>query len=212
MSWRHNRLIRLRTLPSRPIIMLTYLNFEHYTDVIMGTIASQITSLLIVYLTVHSDVDQRKNQSFVSLAFVRGIHRGPVVFPHNWPVTRKRFPFDDVIMKRRNIISSSESDCQGATIYPQLEETRYCFDSTWSAQNAGNNTRATCCRMRDNENTVSLMAGKDQRVPGMQCAQVYGPYCLCLDDEPRDKMAAILQTVFSQTFSWIKNVWITFIF
>ena len=48
----------------------------------MGSMASQITSLTIVY----------------SLAFVKGIHRGPVNFPHKWPVTRKMFPFDDVIM------------------------------------------------------------------------------------------------------------------
>ena len=32
----------------------------HYTDVIMGTIASQMTSLTIVYSTVYSDADQRK--------------------------------------------------------------------------------------------------------------------------------------------------------
>ena len=70
----------------------------HYTDVIMGTIASQITSLTIVYSTVYSDADQRKYQSSASLAFVRGVHRRPVNSPHNWPVTRKMFPFDDVIM------------------------------------------------------------------------------------------------------------------
>ena len=64
----------------------------------MGAIASQITSLTIVYSTVYSDVDQRKYQSSASLAFVRGIHRGPVNSPHKWPVTRKMFPFDDVIM------------------------------------------------------------------------------------------------------------------
>ena len=52
----------------------------------------------IVFLTVYSDADQRKHQSSVSLAFVRGIHRGPVNSPHKWPVTRKMFPFDDVIM------------------------------------------------------------------------------------------------------------------
>ena len=34
------------------------------------------------------------------LAFVRGIHRWPVNFPHKRPVTRKMFPFDDVIMAR----------------------------------------------------------------------------------------------------------------
>ena len=71
---------------------------SHYNDVTMGAIASQITSLTIVYLTVYSDVDQRKHQSSASLAFVRGIHRGPVNSPHKWPVTRKMLPFDDVIM------------------------------------------------------------------------------------------------------------------
>ena len=70
----------------------------HYGDVIIGTIASQITSLTIVYSTIYSDADQRKHQSFASLAFVRGIHRGPVNSPHKWSVTRKMFPFDDVIM------------------------------------------------------------------------------------------------------------------
>ena len=64
----------------------------------MGAIASQITSLTIVYSTVYSDADQRKHQSSASLAFVRGIHRRPVNSPHKWPVTRKMFPFDDVIM------------------------------------------------------------------------------------------------------------------
>ena len=42
----------------------------------MGEIASQITSLAIVYSIVYSDADQRKHQSSASLAFVRGIHRG----------------------------------------------------------------------------------------------------------------------------------------
>ena len=42
--------------------------------------------------------DQSKHQSSASLAIVLGIHRGPVNSPHKWPVTRKMFPFDDVIM------------------------------------------------------------------------------------------------------------------
>ena len=41
----------------------------------MGGVASQITSLTIVYSTVYWDADQRKHQSSASLAFVRGIHR-----------------------------------------------------------------------------------------------------------------------------------------
>ena len=73
-------------------------SWKHYNDVIMSTIASQIISLAIVYSTVYSDANQRKHQSSAPLAFVRGIHRGPVNSPHKWPVTRKMFPFDDVIM------------------------------------------------------------------------------------------------------------------
>ena len=76
----------------------------HYTDVIMGTRASQITSLTIVYSTVYSDADQRWHQSSASLAFVRGIQRRPVNSPHKWPVTRKMFPFDNVIMETPGII------------------------------------------------------------------------------------------------------------
>ena len=79
----------------------------HYCDVIMGTMASQITSLTIVYSTVYSDADQTKHQSSASLAFARGIHRGPLNFPHKWPVTRKIFPFDDVTMSSHSAIEQS---------------------------------------------------------------------------------------------------------
>ena len=68
----------------------------------MTMVASQITSLTGVYSIVYSDADNRKHQSSASLAFVRGIHRGPVNSPHKWPVTRKMFPFDDVIMRKWN--------------------------------------------------------------------------------------------------------------
>ena len=70
----------------------------HYNDVIMSAMASQVTSFTIVYSTVYSGADQRKHQSSASLAFVRGIHRWPVNSPHKGPVTRKIFPFDDVII------------------------------------------------------------------------------------------------------------------
>ena len=66
---------------------------SHYCDVIMGTVASQITSLAIVYSSVHSGTDLGKHQSSASLAFVRGIHRWPVNSPHKWPVTRNMFHF-----------------------------------------------------------------------------------------------------------------------
>ena len=70
----------------------------HYNDGIMSAMASQITSLTIVYSIVYSGADQRKHQSSASLAFVQGIHRWPVNSPPKRPVTRKMFPFDDVIV------------------------------------------------------------------------------------------------------------------
>ena len=83
----------------------------HEGDVIMGAIASQITSLAIVYSTVYSDADQRKHQSSASLAFVWIIHRGPVNSPHKLPVTRKMFPFDDVIMANFFVPGRDASYC-----------------------------------------------------------------------------------------------------
>ena len=62
----------------------------HYNDVIMSVMASQITSLTTVYSTVYS------THRSVSRAFVSP--RSPVNSPHKSPVTRKMFPFDDVIM------------------------------------------------------------------------------------------------------------------
>ena len=72
---------------------------NHYNDVIMSAMASQITGVSIVYLIVSSDADQIRHQSFDSLAFLRGIHQWQEKSPHKEPVTRKMFPFDDVIMK-----------------------------------------------------------------------------------------------------------------
>ena len=66
----------------------------HYNGVIMGATASQ----LFFYSTVCSGTNQRKPQSSALLAFVRRIHRWPVNSLHKGPVTRKMFPFDDVIV------------------------------------------------------------------------------------------------------------------
>ena len=70
----------------------------HYSNVIKSAIVSQIIGVSIVCPTVCSGADQKTRQSSASLAFVRGIHRSPVDSPHKWPVTRKMFPFVDVIM------------------------------------------------------------------------------------------------------------------
>ena len=71
---------------------------SHYSKVIMRAMAPRITDASIVCSSVRSGTDQRKNQSSASLAFKSGIHRWPVNSPHKGPVTRKMFPFDDVIM------------------------------------------------------------------------------------------------------------------
>ena len=101
----------------------------HNSDFIMGTMASQITSLTIVYSTVYSDADQRKHQSSASLTFVWGIHRSrwipgqmtssadnvyiwwrhhgnPVDSPTKRPGTRS---FGKIILKLAWIISSTNS-------------------------------------------------------------------------------------------------------
>ena len=88
---------------------------SHCSDVIMGMMASQITSLTIVYSNVYSGADQRKHQSSVSLAFVRGIYRWPVNSLHKGPVTRKCFhlmtsSWDDVRVWK--IFSSLQTLCE----------------------------------------------------------------------------------------------------
>ena len=49
---------------------------NHYNDVIMSAMSSQITSLTIVYSSAYSGADLRKHQSSVSLTFVGGEFTG----------------------------------------------------------------------------------------------------------------------------------------
>ena len=79
----------------------------------MATMASQTTSLTVVYSTFYSVADQRKDQSYASLAFVKEIHRWPVNSPHKRPVTRKIILFDDVILMY--IIQYGPSDGKGVS-------------------------------------------------------------------------------------------------
>ena len=65
----------------------------------MSAMTPQITGVSIVCSTVWSHTDQRKLQSSASLPFEWVIHRWSVNSPHKRPVTRKMFPFDDVIIK-----------------------------------------------------------------------------------------------------------------
>ena len=109
----------------------------HYCDVIMVAVASQITSLTIVYSTVYSDADQRKHQSSASLAFVWGIHRGLVNSPHKLPVTRKMFPFNDVIMaftSTRPPLPAIDSNGGNAdiSVHHEKRARRLCVSSVFS--------------------------------------------------------------------------------
>ena len=115
----------------------------HYYGVIMGAMASQTNSLTVVYSTVHSGANRRKHQSFASLAFVRGIHRWPVNSPHKWPVTRRMFPFDDVIMLRQPPVMASLAPWQlsvfismsharlTARVWPDDDISEYVHISVW---------------------------------------------------------------------------------
>ena len=148
-SWEHNH--RKFTIPypkSRSAILRalhddimakTFFRI-HYDDVIMTMLASQITSLTVVYSIVYSGVIQRKHQSSASLAFVREIHRGPVNFPHKWPVTRKMFPFDDVIM--------SVSLCWGFTGGFHSQRVRYgeCYVLSTANLNELLHNQSSCWR------------------------------------------------------------------
>ena len=79
----------------------------------MGAMASQITSLTIVYSTVYS-----------------------VNFPHKWPVTRKTFPFDDLMHLSAHSQTSTKRNTVWAvlnsfrTSYPQVINIR-CICVSW---------------------------------------------------------------------------------
>ena len=96
----------------------------HLSDVIMSAMAYRITGM--VFTTFCSGVDQRKHYSSTSLAFVKGILRSPANSPNKGPVTRKMFPFDDVIMYEFLV---GDLWCGRVTMVPciQLEhQIRYC--------------------------------------------------------------------------------------
>ena len=87
-------------------ISLAHISVIHYCDVIMGQMASQITSLTIVYSTVYSATDQRKHQRSASLAFVRGIHRWPV----NSPAQMASNAESDSISWRHHALASIDTE------------------------------------------------------------------------------------------------------
>ena len=96
--WLSFNVVFMNVLELIQVYIYIKLGIFNYCDVIVGVMPSQITSLTIVNSTVHSGARHRKHQSPASLASVRWNHRWPTNSPHKWSVTRKWFPFDDVIM------------------------------------------------------------------------------------------------------------------
>ena len=95
-----------------------------YSNVIMDVMASQITSLTIVYSTMHSEADQRKYESSTSLAYLWGIHWWPVQCCHN--IHRFRF-----VHNGNNTFLCLVSD--GCCARPDLYHSRIscCFGQWW---------------------------------------------------------------------------------
>ena len=110
----------------------------------MGPMAFPITNPMIVYSAVYSGANQRKHQSSASLAFVRVIHRSSVNSSHKGPVTRKMFPFDDVIMGKPHsgqparYVNLVNKICIGnvllytCVLFPSDPQTEYCWHA-WFA-------------------------------------------------------------------------------
>ena len=89
--WRHcNVVLVIHYLNQRNKGRQDQLLSSHYSDVIMNAMVSQITGILIVCSTVSWGPDQRKHQSSMSLAFVRGIDGWmdgyPGLAPCRWPL------------------------------------------------------------------------------------------------------------------------------
>ena len=83
------------------------LHFGHYNDVIAGIIASQITSLMIFLLNCLFRRRSKKISKLRVTGLCVGNSPGPVNSQHKWPVMRKMFPFDDVIMPSHIVRTTS---------------------------------------------------------------------------------------------------------
>ena len=78
-----------------------------------------------VHSTICSDADQRKHQSFASLAFASGIHWSPVDSPHKGSVTWKIFLVDAVIKWTKHFLYQQYHSKQLTAIYLELSPSKY---------------------------------------------------------------------------------------
>ena len=91
------------TLAYRVSVALLKYNLDMSRSTPKGLQGKHQSCMLLAPLwTACSETDERKHQISASLAFIRGIHRWPVIPLHKGPVTRKIFLFDDVIMPQHD--------------------------------------------------------------------------------------------------------------
>ena len=93
--------IHWRCMGDLPIAVLLFLSWRdrsHYSDAILRAMASQIIGVSIVCSTVCSGAHQKKASKLLVTGICEGNSPVSGEFPHKSPVTRKMFPFDDVII------------------------------------------------------------------------------------------------------------------
>ena len=78
------------------ILLIPSWAFQHHSDVIMGTMASQITASSLFTQPFNQAQIKENIKALRHWPFLRG--RSPVNSLHKCPVTRKMFPFDDVVV------------------------------------------------------------------------------------------------------------------
>ena len=130
-----------------------------YSDATISVVASQITSISTVSLTVCSGAHQRKHNSSASLAFEWGIHRWPVDSSHKWPITWKKISFDDGIMRH----PIGNVTC--TWLHKMCPLIMVSFPDEWSHENCLAHLRIIlilwiwriyCCRQQMNENIIKI--------------------------------------------------------
>ena len=156
----------------------------------MGTIASQITSLTIVYSTVYSDAHQRKHQSCASLAFVRGIHRWPVNSPHKWPVTCQCF----------HLMTSSWAQVH---FLPMFIAKILSFERKIVTPERLIKWLVSAMTKRFVTRGL-IFCDLELKLRSVLCIQAADGPENVLNTSPLDKMAVIAHTIVSYAFSWMK--------
>ena len=121
-------------------ILLQVLMCLHFNDIIMSTMASQITSLTIIYSTVYSGADQRKHESSASLVFLRRIQRRPVNSPHAllerlYPIF-PMFRFEHAIKSNQILdpqflLTKPEFACQASDVTNQARQSGLTWGLYW---------------------------------------------------------------------------------